>query len=112
MFFFFKQKTAYERQRGLVGSEMCIRDSFSLEELKQAIVRLSEVDLKMKRSANDPEIVLDNLILWLCTKGEENAQKNKNRGHHFRPELRTRVPEKTLRCRNGCCSIEHSPPIP
>eukprot|EP00831_Metopus_contortus_P021772 TRINITY_DN19802_c0_g1_i1.p1 TRINITY_DN19802_c0_g1~~TRINITY_DN19802_c0_g1_i1.p1 ORF type:complete len:172 (-),score=33.88 TRINITY_DN19802_c0_g1_i1:5-520(-) len=27
MFFFFKQKTAYEMQRGLVGSEMCIRDS-------------------------------------------------------------------------------------
>eukprot|EP00831_Metopus_contortus_P038286 TRINITY_DN30116_c0_g1_i3.p1 TRINITY_DN30116_c0_g1~~TRINITY_DN30116_c0_g1_i3.p1 ORF type:complete len:122 (+),score=8.85 TRINITY_DN30116_c0_g1_i3:16-381(+) len=27
VFFFFKQKTAYEMQRGLVGSEMCIRDS-------------------------------------------------------------------------------------
>ena len=27
MFFFFKQKTAYEIQYGLVGSEMCIRDS-------------------------------------------------------------------------------------
>eukprot|EP00831_Metopus_contortus_P031165 TRINITY_DN25467_c0_g1_i2.p2 TRINITY_DN25467_c0_g1~~TRINITY_DN25467_c0_g1_i2.p2 ORF type:complete len:134 (+),score=29.32 TRINITY_DN25467_c0_g1_i2:95-496(+) len=26
IFFFFKQKTAYEMQRGLVGSEMCIRD--------------------------------------------------------------------------------------
>ncbi len=25
-FFFFKQKTAYEMERGLVGSEMCIRD--------------------------------------------------------------------------------------
>ncbi len=48
-------------------------DNFSLAELKQAITRLSEVDLKMKRSANDPEIVLDNLILWLCTKGERHA---------------------------------------
>eukprot|EP00831_Metopus_contortus_P065164 TRINITY_DN58259_c0_g1_i2.p2 TRINITY_DN58259_c0_g1~~TRINITY_DN58259_c0_g1_i2.p2 ORF type:complete len:158 (-),score=22.31 TRINITY_DN58259_c0_g1_i2:32-505(-) len=28
--FFFKQKTAYEMQRGLVGSEMCIRDSLSI----------------------------------------------------------------------------------
>eukprot|EP00831_Metopus_contortus_P021684 TRINITY_DN19744_c0_g1_i1.p1 TRINITY_DN19744_c0_g1~~TRINITY_DN19744_c0_g1_i1.p1 ORF type:complete len:132 (+),score=46.18 TRINITY_DN19744_c0_g1_i1:114-509(+) len=28
VFFFFKQKTAYEMQRGLVGSEMCIRDRF------------------------------------------------------------------------------------
>nr|CUV60882.1 protein of unknown function [Ralstonia solanacearum] len=26
-FFFFKQKTAYEISLGLVGSEMCIRDS-------------------------------------------------------------------------------------
>eukprot|EP00831_Metopus_contortus_P013223 TRINITY_DN1534_c0_g1_i2.p1 TRINITY_DN1534_c0_g1~~TRINITY_DN1534_c0_g1_i2.p1 ORF type:complete len:228 (-),score=61.29 TRINITY_DN1534_c0_g1_i2:26-709(-) len=30
-FFFFKQKTAYEMQRGLVGSEMCIRDSINAE---------------------------------------------------------------------------------
>ena len=28
LFFFFKQKTAYEMLRSLVGSEMCIRDSF------------------------------------------------------------------------------------
>ena len=28
MFFFFKQKTAYEMLRSLVGSEMCIRDSW------------------------------------------------------------------------------------
>ena len=27
-FFFFKQKTAYEIRLSLVGSEMCIRDSF------------------------------------------------------------------------------------
>eukprot|EP00831_Metopus_contortus_P067697 TRINITY_DN60425_c0_g1_i1.p1 TRINITY_DN60425_c0_g1~~TRINITY_DN60425_c0_g1_i1.p1 ORF type:complete len:143 (-),score=37.48 TRINITY_DN60425_c0_g1_i1:40-468(-) len=32
VFFFFKQKTAYEMQRGLVGSEMCIRDSPVIEE--------------------------------------------------------------------------------
>eukprot|EP00658_Telonema_sp_P-2_P076301 TRINITY_DN6654_c0_g2_i4.p1 TRINITY_DN6654_c0_g2~~TRINITY_DN6654_c0_g2_i4.p1 ORF type:complete len:425 (+),score=145.50 TRINITY_DN6654_c0_g2_i4:81-1355(+) len=30
-FFFFKQKTAYEMLRSLVGSEMCIRDSNSIE---------------------------------------------------------------------------------
>eukprot|EP00658_Telonema_sp_P-2_P077319 TRINITY_DN6961_c0_g1_i9.p1 TRINITY_DN6961_c0_g1~~TRINITY_DN6961_c0_g1_i9.p1 ORF type:complete len:158 (+),score=51.60 TRINITY_DN6961_c0_g1_i9:79-552(+) len=30
-FFFFKQKTAYEMLRSLVGSEMCIRDRFGLE---------------------------------------------------------------------------------
>ena len=30
--FFFKQKTAYEMQRSLVGSEMCIRDREQTEE--------------------------------------------------------------------------------
>ena len=30
MFFFFKQKTAYEVLRSLVGSEMCIRDRVSI----------------------------------------------------------------------------------
>ncbi len=29
VFFFFKQKTAYEISLGLVGSEMCIRDSWT-----------------------------------------------------------------------------------
>ena len=29
MFFFFKQKTAYEMTSSLVGSEMCIRDRYS-----------------------------------------------------------------------------------
>eukprot|EP00658_Telonema_sp_P-2_P055848 TRINITY_DN44390_c0_g1_i2.p1 TRINITY_DN44390_c0_g1~~TRINITY_DN44390_c0_g1_i2.p1 ORF type:complete len:122 (+),score=42.13 TRINITY_DN44390_c0_g1_i2:30-395(+) len=29
-FFFFKQKTAYEMLRSLVGSEMCIRDSMTV----------------------------------------------------------------------------------
>ena len=28
LFFFFKQKTAYEMLRSLVGSEMCIRDRY------------------------------------------------------------------------------------
>ncbi len=30
VFFFFKQKTAYEISLGLVGSEMCIRDRLGL----------------------------------------------------------------------------------
>eukprot|EP00658_Telonema_sp_P-2_P073755 TRINITY_DN62864_c0_g1_i2.p1 TRINITY_DN62864_c0_g1~~TRINITY_DN62864_c0_g1_i2.p1 ORF type:complete len:222 (+),score=42.63 TRINITY_DN62864_c0_g1_i2:45-710(+) len=33
-FFFFKQKTAYEMLRSLVGSEMCIRDSSLAEETR------------------------------------------------------------------------------
>ena len=36
VFFFFKQKTAYEMLRSLVGSEMCIRDSDGfIEKLRQ-----------------------------------------------------------------------------
>ena len=31
LFFFFKQKTAYEMLRSLVGSEMCIRDRVAVE---------------------------------------------------------------------------------
>ena len=48
-------------------------DNFFLQELKQAVIWLSEVDQKMKISANDPEIMLDNLILRLCTKGDIHA---------------------------------------
>ena len=40
-FFFFKQKTAYEMLRSLVGSEMCIRDSESLEYTLQFYHRFS-----------------------------------------------------------------------
>ena len=31
VFFFFKQKTAYEMLRSLVGSEMCIRDRLGIQ---------------------------------------------------------------------------------
>ena len=44
-FFFFKQKTAYEMLRSLVGSEMCIRDrpKAVLSELKKHPVDISVV---------------------------------------------------------------------
>eukprot|EP01015_Nassula_variabilis_P018928 TRINITY_DN3144_c0_g1_i5.p1 TRINITY_DN3144_c0_g1~~TRINITY_DN3144_c0_g1_i5.p1 ORF type:complete len:252 (-),score=47.75 TRINITY_DN3144_c0_g1_i5:66-821(-) len=44
MFFFFKQKTAYEISACLVGSEMCIRDSFNLvmEERKLEMGKIAE----------------------------------------------------------------------
>ncbi len=40
MFFFFKQKTAYEMSASLVGSEMCIRD------------RTTRVSAKIEPNAN------------------------------------------------------------
>ena len=39
-FFFFKQKTAYEMLRSLVGSEMCIRDRDDVACLKDAVPKL------------------------------------------------------------------------
>ena len=41
LFFFFKQKTAYEMLRSLVGSEMCIRDS--------QLVRKGRTEVEKKR---------------------------------------------------------------
>eukprot|EP00831_Metopus_contortus_P005147 TRINITY_DN11935_c0_g1_i2.p2 TRINITY_DN11935_c0_g1~~TRINITY_DN11935_c0_g1_i2.p2 ORF type:complete len:137 (+),score=25.72 TRINITY_DN11935_c0_g1_i2:57-467(+) len=44
VFFFFKQKTAYEMQRGLVGSEMCIRDR-SCPQLLPTQSRVQEIEI-------------------------------------------------------------------
>ncbi|WP_411142573.1 GTP-binding protein, partial [Campylobacter coli] len=46
-FFFFKQKTAYEMLRSLVGSEMCIRDSvyIALENNLEIIPVINKIDL-------------------------------------------------------------------
>eukprot|EP00658_Telonema_sp_P-2_P073730 TRINITY_DN62842_c0_g1_i1.p1 TRINITY_DN62842_c0_g1~~TRINITY_DN62842_c0_g1_i1.p1 ORF type:complete len:199 (+),score=47.97 TRINITY_DN62842_c0_g1_i1:66-662(+) len=41
-FFFFKQKTAYEMLRSLVGSEMCIRDRFGTSLYLDGVVALSQ----------------------------------------------------------------------
>ena len=44
--FFVKQKTAYEIQYGLVGSEMCIRDSDYVREHNEALSTLDFVPVK------------------------------------------------------------------
>ena len=51
--FFFKQKTAYEMLRSLVGSEMCIRDRLNpnLEEAMKIAVR-ETIDFITKRFPN------------------------------------------------------------
>eukprot|EP00825_Cyclidium_porcatum_P040502 TRINITY_DN5133_c0_g1_i1.p2 TRINITY_DN5133_c0_g1~~TRINITY_DN5133_c0_g1_i1.p2 ORF type:complete len:117 (-),score=9.08 TRINITY_DN5133_c0_g1_i1:70-420(-) len=43
LFFFFKQKTAYEIMPSLVGSEMCIRDSpsISIDSITSSVANLS-----------------------------------------------------------------------
>src|SRR5678815_6049492 len=47
-FFFFKQKTAYEMLRSLVGSEMCIRDRYNAYVNKHGIELMACND-KMQR---------------------------------------------------------------
>ena len=54
-FFFFKQKTAYEMLRSLVGSEMCIRDR-------------STDDIKAALREKKPVIVLVDLGFWVITR--------------------------------------------
>ncbi|VTU58961.1 polyphosphate kinase [Lactobacillus casei subsp. casei ATCC 393] [Lacticaseibacillus rhamnosus] len=49
LFFFFKQKTAYEISLGLVGSEMCIRDR--LEEVIRMFVGELFVGADIKETA-------------------------------------------------------------
>eukprot|EP00658_Telonema_sp_P-2_P028019 TRINITY_DN21552_c0_g1_i1.p1 TRINITY_DN21552_c0_g1~~TRINITY_DN21552_c0_g1_i1.p1 ORF type:complete len:362 (-),score=99.06 TRINITY_DN21552_c0_g1_i1:91-1176(-) len=51
LFFFFKQKTAYEMLRSLVGSEMCIRDRAMLKEpgkLSEMLSQLAEMHVQAK----------------------------------------------------------------
>eukprot|EP00658_Telonema_sp_P-2_P082946 TRINITY_DN8861_c0_g1_i3.p2 TRINITY_DN8861_c0_g1~~TRINITY_DN8861_c0_g1_i3.p2 ORF type:complete len:143 (+),score=52.58 TRINITY_DN8861_c0_g1_i3:113-541(+) len=53
-FFFFKQKTAYEMLRSLVGSEMCIRDSFSQAAEASAALGESEIPEPLWKSLDPP----------------------------------------------------------
>ena len=54
--FFFKQKTAYEMLRSLVGSEMCIRDR-----LKAAGVRVTGIQLTAGEAENRTGIATYNV---------------------------------------------------
>ena len=47
LFFFFKQKTAYEMLRSLVGSEMCIRDSADEDPTEEVVVWCRGKDVKI-----------------------------------------------------------------
>ena len=61
LFFFFKQKTAYEISACLVGSEMCIRDSLSTDERKAALVLSQAVSLGLKM-AEEGETDADKIV--------------------------------------------------
>ena len=61
LFFFFKQKTAYEIMPSLVGSEMCIRDSPQPRTLAVSLICAREA-VAMRTYTN---VVLYVLSLWL-----------------------------------------------
>ena len=61
--FLFKQKTAYEIQYGLVGSEMCIRDSLHISTEEKRRIEFIEVDnvvdiLAILESDNTSKIII------------------------------------------------------
>eukprot|EP00831_Metopus_contortus_P017137 TRINITY_DN17218_c0_g1_i1.p2 TRINITY_DN17218_c0_g1~~TRINITY_DN17218_c0_g1_i1.p2 ORF type:complete len:140 (-),score=41.55 TRINITY_DN17218_c0_g1_i1:431-850(-) len=58
-FFFFKQKTAYEMQRGLVGSEMCIRDSPNKQMVEEIVgIDIGNSYMRVARiNSGKPEII-------------------------------------------------------
>ena len=62
-FFFFKQKTAYEMLRSLVGSEMCIRDSMLRYSTVTAFVLLTALLLGACGGAPAVDATLPTLCL-------------------------------------------------
>src|SRR5674536_172122 len=61
LFFFFKQKTAYEMLRSLVGSEMCIRDRAGTRAANGQVKTIAE----RVRAAQGPEITT--MTGWLTS---------------------------------------------
>jgi DNA polymerase III delta subunit len=59
-------------------------ENFSLKELNQALIFLSDLDYRLKSSSFDEKTALENFIINTCSKGGfEYAPENKNRRHHF-----------------------------
>eukprot|EP00831_Metopus_contortus_P029188 TRINITY_DN24033_c0_g1_i2.p3 TRINITY_DN24033_c0_g1~~TRINITY_DN24033_c0_g1_i2.p3 ORF type:complete len:104 (+),score=45.76 TRINITY_DN24033_c0_g1_i2:2-313(+) len=63
IFFFFKQKTAYEMQRGLVGSEMCIRDRRRVHgNAEQYYQKLDEENISLAAENKRIQLTIDSLL--------------------------------------------------
>eukprot|EP00658_Telonema_sp_P-2_P043275 TRINITY_DN31216_c0_g1_i1.p1 TRINITY_DN31216_c0_g1~~TRINITY_DN31216_c0_g1_i1.p1 ORF type:complete len:301 (+),score=48.63 TRINITY_DN31216_c0_g1_i1:27-929(+) len=91
IFFFFKQKTAYEMLRSLVGSEMCIRDSYSVEEeaayLIQHTWKLYKLKTEQHWDVSFPEgvpmgtlLIIRRVDISQVVKTPEHATKRFSRG--------------------------------
>ena len=63
--FFFKQKTAYEMLRSLVGSEMCIRDSVHAVRGDENAIRKLESEFRTESGLDHPDLVgLSSCLLY------------------------------------------------
>ena len=91
LFFFFKQKTAYEIRLSLVGSEMCIRDSY-----RDYFTSFNNIGIPNKNSSYYIIIVLYNYSFYICllyTSDAADEQRgvdlggrriiNKKKNHNF-----------------------------
>jgi DNA polymerase-3 subunit delta len=59
-------------------------ENFSLKELNQALIFLSDLDYRLKSSSFDAKTSLENFIINCCRKGGfEYAPENKNRRHYL-----------------------------
>ncbi|RLB87457.1 MAG: hypothetical protein DRH26_15610, partial [Deltaproteobacteria bacterium] len=59
-------------------------DNFSLNELKDAIVALGNLDYQLKSSPIDATVGIENFIITICRKGvDSHAAENQNSRHHL-----------------------------
>lgn len=59
-------------------------DNFSQQEIAKAFIAINQADLKMKSTGSDPSLILDDLVISLCAKGDHHDSKNQDRCHHIR----------------------------
>ncbi|WP_231969396.1 hypothetical protein, partial [Polynucleobacter necessarius] len=77
VFFFFKQKTAYEIRLSLVGSEMCIRDSYKAKKLANKIFESYQsknkcTKLRMGRQSIFTLVSVTAIVVTIIYKGSKN----------------------------------------
>ncbi len=60
-------------------------ENFSLSQLNQALIFLSDLDFRLKSSAIDAKTQIENFIIHLCSKGGfvYDTQEHQNRRHHI-----------------------------
>jgi len=59
-------------------------ENFSLNELKNAMIALGDLDYQLKSSAIEANIGIENFIITICRKGGfTDVSKNQNSSHHF-----------------------------